>query len=307
VALRLRADTESPASSVAGDEEDRGVAPAWAVRSALPAEASLRARRAAHALPLPKQVGAGTAVGGSVQLVDPELLPALMNVVQGPRRELIEATRMCVGTRAHRWVQEQGGRKENGRVGRGGVTRRAGSGCSATSSMLPLFGGLCGSWPVSSNVRIPTSSLRKKDGRDRHRERYPDLTRSCLRGSRFKGRQGMEALTQMRCVACRKDAPTVTDAELAEFHRQVSDWDIVELDGIKRLRRVFSVDDFAQALGFTKKVGELAEEEGHHPALLTEWGRTTVTWWTHKIKGLHRNDFIMAAKTDALYQPGAGR
>ena len=66
---------------------------------------------------------------------------------------------------------------------------------------------------------------------------------------------------------------------------------------------VFSVDDFAQALEFTNKVGELAEEEGHHPALLTEWGRTTVTWWTHKIRGLHRNDFIMAAKTDELYQP----
>jgi 4a-hydroxytetrahydrobiopterin dehydratase len=56
-------------------------------------------------------------------------------------------------------------------------------------------------------------------------------------------------------------------------------------------------------LEFTKKVGELAEEEGHHPALLTEWGRTTVTWSTHKIKGLHRNDLIMAAKTDELYQP----
>jgi len=55
-------------------------------------------------------------------------------------------------------------------------------------------------------------------------------------------------------------------------------------------------------LGLTKKVGELAEAEGHHPALLTELGRTTVTWWTHKIKGLHRNDFIMAAKTDDLYQ-----
>ena len=106
----------------------------------------------------------------------------------------------------------------------------------------------------------------------------------------------METLTQMKCVACRKDAPTVTDAEIAEFHRQVSDWDIVELDGINRLRRAFSVDDFAQALEFTNKVGELAEDEGHHPALLTEWGRTTVTWWTHKIKGQHRNDFIMAAK-----------
>jgi 4a-hydroxytetrahydrobiopterin dehydratase len=127
--------------------------------------------------------------------------------------------------------------------------------------------------------------------------------RSRLRGADARGDREMETLTQMKCVACRKDAPTVTDAEIAEFHRQVSDWDIVELDGIKRLRRVFSVDDFAQALEFTKKVGELAEEEGHHPALLTEWGRTTVTWWTHKIKGLHRNDFIMAAKTDELYQP----
>jgi 4a-hydroxytetrahydrobiopterin dehydratase len=92
----------------------------------------------------------------------------------------------------------------------------------------------------------------------------------------------METLTKMKCVACRKDAPTVTDVEIAEFHPQVSDWEIVELDGIKRLRRVFSVDDFAQALEFTNKVGELAEEEGHHPVLLTEWGRTTVTWWTHR-------------------------
>ena len=113
----------------------------------------------------------------------------------------------------------------------------------------------------------------------------------------------METLAQMKCVACRKDAPPVTDAEIAEFHPQVPDWEIVELDGIKRLRRVFSLDDFAQALEFTNKVGELAEEEGHHPALLTEWGRTTVTWWTHKIKGLHRNDFIMAAKTDRLLVP----
>ncbi len=112
----------------------------------------------------------------------------------------------------------------------------------------------------------------------------------------------MEALAAMRCVACRSDAPTVTDAEIAEFQPQIPEWEIVEVDGIKRLRRVFSADDFAQALEFTNRVGALAEEEGHHPALLTEWGRTTVTWWTHKIKGLHRNDFVMAAKTDALYQ-----
>jgi 4a-hydroxytetrahydrobiopterin dehydratase len=113
----------------------------------------------------------------------------------------------------------------------------------------------------------------------------------------------METLTQMTCVACRRDEPTVTDAEIAEFQPQVSDWAIVELDGIRRLSRVFSFDDFAQALEFTNKVGELADKEGHHPALLTEWGRTTVSWWTHKIRGLHRNDFVMAAKTDVLYQP----
>jgi 4a-hydroxytetrahydrobiopterin dehydratase len=111
----------------------------------------------------------------------------------------------------------------------------------------------------------------------------------------------MKRLTQMKCVACRKDAPTMGDAEIAELHPQIPDWEIVELDGIKRLRRVFAVDDFAEALKLTNEVAELAEQEQHHPALLTEWGRTTVTWWTHKIKGLHRNDFIMAAKTDQLY------
>ena len=77
---------------------------------------------------------------------------------------------------------------------------------------------------------------------------------------------------------------------------------MVELDGIKRLRRVFSAHDFAEALEFTNRVGELADEQGHHPALLTEWGKTTITWWTHKIRGLHGNDFIMAAKSDELYQ-----
>ena len=89
----------------------------------------------------------------------------------------------------------------------------------------------------------------------------------------------METLMQMKCVACRAGEPTVTDAEIAEFHPQVSDWEIVELDAIKRLTRVYPFDDFAQALEFTNKVGELADEEGHHPALLTEWGRTTVTWY----------------------------
>jgi 4a-hydroxytetrahydrobiopterin dehydratase len=110
----------------------------------------------------------------------------------------------------------------------------------------------------------------------------------------------MSALAEMKCVACRRDAPTVTDEEIAELHPQVPDWELVEIDEVKRLRRVFTFDDFAQALDFTNRVGHEAEAEGHHPALLTEWGRVTVSWWTHKIRGLHRNDFVMAAKTDEL-------
>jgi 4a-hydroxytetrahydrobiopterin dehydratase len=109
------------------------------------------------------------------------------------------------------------------------------------------------------------------------------------------------ALTGEKCVACRRDAPTVTDAEIAELQPQIPDWELIEIDGVKRLRRVFVFDDFAHALAFTNAVGRIAEDEGHHPALLTEWGRMTVSWWTHKIRGLHRNDFIMAAKTDELY------
>jgi 4a-hydroxytetrahydrobiopterin dehydratase len=77
-------------------------------------------------------------------------------------------------------------------------------------------------------------------------------------------------------------------------------WSIEEHDGVMQLEKAFRFDDFVQALVFTNKVGELAEKEGHHPRLVTEWGRVAVTWWTHKIKGLHRNDFIMAAKTDEL-------
>lgn len=113
----------------------------------------------------------------------------------------------------------------------------------------------------------------------------------------------MNDLTQMKCVACRVGEPTVTEAEIAEYRPQVPEWQIIEADGIKRLQRVFKFRNFAEALAFTNKVGEAAEMEGHHPALLTEWGKVTVTWWTHKIKGLHRNDFIMAAQTDRLYGP----
>ena len=66
------------------------------------------------------------------------------------------------------------------------------------------------------------------------------------------------------------------------------------------IRDSFQFGDFEQALSFTNRVAALAEEQGHHPALLTEWGRVTVSWWTHKIRDLHVNDLIMADKTDRL-------
>ncbi len=105
----------------------------------------------------------------------------------------------------------------------------------------------------------------------------------------------------MRCVACRGGEPTLTDSEIVELHPRAPEWLITERDGIRRLEKKFRFQSFAEALAFTSKVGEIAEEEGHHPAILTEWGRVTATLWTHKIKALHRNDFIMAARTDRLY------
>ena len=107
-------------------------------------------------------------------------------------------------------------------------------------------------------------------------------------------------LTAATCEACRADAPRATPEEVGQLAPQVPEWRIVSRDGVDRLERVFAFANFVEALAFTNKVGALAEAEGHHPALLTEWGKVTITWWTHKIKGLHRNDFIMAAKTDEL-------
>jgi 4a-hydroxytetrahydrobiopterin dehydratase len=112
----------------------------------------------------------------------------------------------------------------------------------------------------------------------------------------------MGELAQMKCTACRGDEPPLTDAQIAELHPQVPEWQVLDREGVKRLERTFRFKNFSQALAFTNRVGEQAEEEGHHPALLTEWGKVTVTWWTHKIKGLHQNDFIMAARTDELFE-----
>lgn len=110
----------------------------------------------------------------------------------------------------------------------------------------------------------------------------------------------MTDLSKKSCSACRPGAPLATKDEIDAFLPQISEWKIADIDGIKRLTRNYAFGNFADAIGFTNQVGNLAESEAHHPAILTEWGKVTVSWWTHKIKGLHVNDFIMAAKTDTL-------
>ncbi len=114
-----------------------------------------------------------------------------------------------------------------------------------------------------------------------------------------------DSLARMKCVACRSDEPPMSDGQIYPFMPSLPQWRIVEVDGEKRLERVCTFEDFTQALAFTDNVGVIAEQENHHPQLITEWGKVTVSWWTHKIHGLHHNDFVMAARTDQLYSRGA--
>lgn len=112
----------------------------------------------------------------------------------------------------------------------------------------------------------------------------------------------MSDLSTQECVACRGDEPALNRSEINLFLKQVSKWELDDSKEIPKITRRFNFRDFAEALAFTNKVGDLAEQQGHHPRITTEWGKVKVTWWTHKIKGLHANDFIMAAKTNKAYQ-----
>ena len=110
-----------------------------------------------------------------------------------------------------------------------------------------------------------------------------------------------QKLTELKCVPCRGDSPKATAEEIVEYQKQIPAWEIIMVDDVPHLQRQYKFKNFVQALAFTNRVGEMAEAEGHHPALLTEWGKVTVSWWTHAIKGLHQNDFVAAAKTDQIY------
>lgn len=112
----------------------------------------------------------------------------------------------------------------------------------------------------------------------------------------------MQPLSDKICTACRIDAPKATPEQIQEALRQLPEWKLIQVDGIDQLQRTYKLKNFVDAMKLTQAIGELAEENNHHPALLTEWGKVTVNWWTHKIKGLHENDLIMAAKTDKVFK-----
>lgn len=111
----------------------------------------------------------------------------------------------------------------------------------------------------------------------------------------------MSELTNQKCIPCMRSAEPLSEDEIKGLIVETPAWRVDVIYNIPRLVRQFRLPDFKLAMQFANRVGEIAEMEGHHPALLVEYGKVTVSWWTHRIDGLHRNDFIMAAKTDALY------
>jgi 4a-hydroxytetrahydrobiopterin dehydratase len=110
----------------------------------------------------------------------------------------------------------------------------------------------------------------------------------------------MTDLPKIKYVASHAGDPPVTAQQCGTLMLQLPGWEITHSDGIDQLRRVFPFKNFKDALAFTNLVGDLAERHDHHPELVTEWGKVTVTWWSHEIRGLHLNDFIMAAQTSQL-------
>lgn len=112
----------------------------------------------------------------------------------------------------------------------------------------------------------------------------------------------MNNLLSENCVKVGKGTAALPINEASALLASIPGWEITDRNGTPSLVKSYKFPNFAAALSFTNRVGQQAEDQDHHPAILTEWGRVTVSWWTHVAHGLHRNDFIMAARTDAVFQ-----
>ena len=119
----------------------------------------------------------------------------------------------------------------------------------------------------------------------------------------MSGRRGiMEELVNQKCVACERGAPKAEDQLIHNFLHTYGEWDLVIENDIPKLARIYKFNNFKSALQFSNLIGNMAEDEGHHPLIITEWGKVTIKWWTHKIKNLHLNDLITASKTEEIYK-----
>ncbi len=108
----------------------------------------------------------------------------------------------------------------------------------------------------------------------------------------------MSDLSKKKCIPCSEGAPPLKEEEIRELQKSIDNaWSV---EDNKQLKRTFKRKNFQEALDLTNEIGAIAEEEGHHPDIQLSWGKVVVTLWTHKIKGLHENDFILAAKIDQL-------
>ena len=114
----------------------------------------------------------------------------------------------------------------------------------------------------------------------------------------------MSDLSNNKCEACRSDASKLPLNQIEKYLTDYPHWNLRQENEIYMIFRVFSFPNFVAATEFVNKITRLSEEEGHHPKLIVEWGKVEVVWWTHKINGLHLNDFIMASKTDKIYGGG---
>ena len=112
----------------------------------------------------------------------------------------------------------------------------------------------------------------------------------------------MKILMEENCVRVDKQTLALSPEAATALLKEIQGWKIVDRNGVPSLSKSYKFSDFSAALSFTNRVGQQAEDQDHHPAILTEWGQVTVSWWTHFAHGLHRNDFIMAARTEAVYQ-----
>jgi len=109
-------------------------------------------------------------------------------------------------------------------------------------------------------------------------------------------------LEKMSCHDCTIESPVISEGEAERLLQFVPLWTLNSQELGHMLTREFIFKTFADAFQFASKIAELADQQDHHPKLTIEWGKVSIFWWTHSINGLHMNDFVMAAKTDALAQ-----